>query len=159
MWKGAESYLLLFLAVVYGYHSLMLLFGTSHCCSILLGELSSIWLSICDAGSCKTSLVLCLHWGQRQSSHNVVRRLASLTRVHAALLGFCCRYHHQGPHNRSRAVAQFTMLPWHQEPSSISQELEASVLWAAAVEDKCCYSLWSSPGLGPPAQQHRQCRV
>eukprot|EP00877_Chromochloris_zofingiensis_P003793 jgi/Chrzof1/13414/Cz07g32050.t1 len=36
MWKGAESYLLLFLAVVYGYHSLMLLFGTSHCCSILL---------------------------------------------------------------------------------------------------------------------------
>lgn len=35
---GTESFLITFLAVVYGYHALVLLFGTSHCLSILLGE-------------------------------------------------------------------------------------------------------------------------
>jgi hypothetical protein len=33
---GTESFLLIFLAVVYGYHSLVLVFGTSHCLSIIL---------------------------------------------------------------------------------------------------------------------------
>jgi hypothetical protein len=35
---GAESLLLIFLCVVYGYHALVLLFGTSHCLAIMLGE-------------------------------------------------------------------------------------------------------------------------
>eukprot|EP00775_Hariotina_reticulata_P004399 gene4399-4652_t len=35
-WMGTESFLLIFLAVVYGYHSLLLVFGTSHCLSIIL---------------------------------------------------------------------------------------------------------------------------
>lgn len=34
---GTESFLITFLAVVYGYHALVLLFGTGHCLSILLG--------------------------------------------------------------------------------------------------------------------------
>jgi hypothetical protein len=35
---GAESLLLIFLCVVYGYHATVLLFGTSHCLAIVLGE-------------------------------------------------------------------------------------------------------------------------
>lgn len=37
-WMGTQGVLVIFLAVVYGYHSLVLLFGTSHCLSIVLGE-------------------------------------------------------------------------------------------------------------------------
>eukprot|EP00879_Flechtneria_rotunda_P019719 GHRR01020720.1.p1 GENE.GHRR01020720.1~~GHRR01020720.1.p1 ORF type:complete len:176 (+),score=40.19 GHRR01020720.1:770-1297(+) len=35
-WIGPENFLILFLAVVYGYHSVLLLFGTFHCLAILL---------------------------------------------------------------------------------------------------------------------------
>lgn len=35
---GTESFLITFLAVVYGYHAVLLIFGTMHCLSILLGE-------------------------------------------------------------------------------------------------------------------------
>jgi hypothetical protein len=35
---GVESLLLIFLCVVYGYHATVLLFGTSHCLAIILGE-------------------------------------------------------------------------------------------------------------------------
>jgi hypothetical protein len=35
---GAESLLLIFLCVVYGYHATVLLFGTSHCLAIIFGE-------------------------------------------------------------------------------------------------------------------------
>ncbi len=38
VWQDGETYVLLFLAVVNAYHVLLLLFGTSHCCSIMLGE-------------------------------------------------------------------------------------------------------------------------
>eukprot|EP00878_Enallax_costatus_P024924 GHUV01026629.1.p1 GENE.GHUV01026629.1~~GHUV01026629.1.p1 ORF type:complete len:266 (+),score=40.75 GHUV01026629.1:503-1300(+) len=35
-WMGTESFIITFLAVVYGYHGVLLLFGTMHCLSILL---------------------------------------------------------------------------------------------------------------------------
>lgn len=38
---GTESLLLIFLAVIYGYHAMVLLFGTSHCLGIALGEFDS----------------------------------------------------------------------------------------------------------------------
>jgi hypothetical protein len=34
---GTESFLLLLLAIVYGYHAAVLLFGSLHCCSLVLG--------------------------------------------------------------------------------------------------------------------------
>lgn len=36
--QNAESYILLVLAVVYGYHAVMLLFGTAHCLAVVCGE-------------------------------------------------------------------------------------------------------------------------
>jgi hypothetical protein len=37
VWMGAENFLLIVAAVVYGYNATMLLFGTFHCLSIICG--------------------------------------------------------------------------------------------------------------------------
>lgn len=65
---GAENFVLLFLAVVYGYHCVLLLFGTSHCLSILLGARALALLACSTAlAACKQDAGPALH--ARQTAH------------------------------------------------------------------------------------------
>lgn len=114
---GAEGFLLIVAAVVYGYTATMLIFGTAHCLGIIFGRSHT-------------------HRAKRMRAARCLQAATAQARAAGLLMCCCCcwlclpgcRHHHQGRADGPAPVAQPTLLPGRQEPIEPCAQLAAALL-------------------------------